>query len=380
MRNNFGTKLLCGLLISLSVCAFVVATCIDVDFWTSIAKSDLAKLEYAGGSVIFRGVVFLFAAVVALQWRAGKHKASMFAGLILLTFASIGISSIVGFGARERMAPTMIAEAKYEAELKAKQQADTLSATLRNEQIAFLREQAKKAPGPQSRQVAYDALANGTFGTVEVKAAPVAEITDPLATALNARFPEWSVQDIQFVTSVAFGVCLILAEIACMSFGVAMWPKAPEPRKEEAVPVVDNLSKADDVRPSADIIRPEQFAKVKQPTAKIADDPEEAAVEALATDLFGEVREHLSDVAGIEEFWNTQTRPAAAARISAKSFYQSYAGWAASKDLRPASAQMFGRVASRLGIDRDKTNPSQWAYVGRALVLDGDDAAIIMAA
>lgn len=376
MRNNLGTKLLCGLLISLSVCAFVVATCIDVDFWTSIAKSDLAKLEYAGGSVIFRGVVFLFAAVVALQWRAGKRKASMLAGLILLTFASIGISSVVGFGARERMAPTMMAEAKYEAELKAKQEADALSIKLRNEQIAFLREQAKKAPGPQSRQVAYDALANGTFGTVEVKAAPVAEITDPLATAINARFPAWSVQDIQFATSVAFGVCLILAEIVCMSFGVGMWPKAPDPRKEEAVPVVNDSLTTEDVRPSAEIIRPEQFTKTSQPKAE---DKEEAAVEALATDLFGDVQEHMTDVAAIEQFWGTQTRPAPVARIAAKAMYTAYCGWAASKSLRPASAQMFGRVASRLGMERDKTNPSQWAYVGRALI-DVDDGAVILAA
>lgn len=379
-KANLGRYILCISLIVVGFSAYAVSSILDVDYWTTQATTERGKIEWGAAAVIFQTMTFLFAGVVALLLREKKFMSATLATVVLGFFMAYGMSSVVGFGARERISKTVVATEQQAADAKAVIATNAESARLRNEHIDFLRSQVKKAPGPQSRQVALDALGQATFGTLEIKAEPVrSAMIDPQAEALNKLFPQWSVENIQFASTIAFGIGLILSKILCFAFGVALWPKAPEPRKEESVPVVDTLSKTEDARPSADIIRPEQFAKVKQPTAK-ADDPEEAAVEALATDLFGEVREHLSDVAGIEEFWNTQTRPAAAARISAKSFYQSYAGWAASKDLRPASAQMFGRVASRLGIDRDKTNPSQWAYVGRALVLDGDDAAIIMAA
>lgn len=376
LRANFWLYVLSTVMVLAGVAAGVIGTAIDFDVWTSTATTPLAEINYGGGSIIFGVCTLTFAACASRLWRDHRVIFGFSALLVLLGFSVVSMVGIVGSGTKERLVPYTEGQAELLAKQEAIRQTNALQKSYVDKQLAYLQERGRQAKGPQSKQAAYTS-ASETFGALEVKPEPVlAARKDPIAEAINSLHPEWSIESIILVTSVAWGIALKLAEMLLIGFGVAMWPKAPLPRKEEAVPTADNLSEVQDVRPSAEIIRPEQFTKTSQPKAE---DKEEAAVEALATDLFGDVQEHMTDVAAIEQFWGTQTRPAPVARIAAKAMYTAYCGWAASKSLRPASAQMFGRVASRLGMERDKTNPSQWAYVGRALI-DVDDGAVILAA
>jgi hypothetical protein len=374
IRENFGRYLLCLLLMAAGIGAFIIATMADVDYWTSVAQSDLAKIEYGGGAVIFRTVTFLFACVVALQWRHGQLKSSTLAGFVLTAFALFGMVSIVGFNARERIAPTLEADARLAAEKTAQAKSEALSLELREGQIAFLREQAEKVrKHPKAAQSAYDALGSATFGTISVKPEPTEKITDPLAASLHFVYPAISVKGWQFITAIAWGIGLIIAEMMCMGFAVGMWPRhlaLQVANVEQDVPdggtvldpfrgAIDTAKEGTGGAPS-NVVRPE----FKRP-----------ATEAPQASLFADDDDldmRLSEVEGIEEFWQTRTRAASAATIGCRSMYRHYVDWATENDLDPASQQKFGRVLTDLGAHRDTTS-RHWTYVGRALIVGDDD-------
>lgn len=362
MRENFGTKLLCSLLILCGFGAFCIKTMVEFDYWYSVGNSFLAKVEYGGGSIVFSMITFLFAAVVASQWRKGKLSNFMigaFAAVILTSFAGVGITSIIGFGSRERIVPYAQAKADRDFALQEYTEAKTIKKDREDSQIKFLRAEASRLKKPANKQAAYDALGNATFGTTEIIAPPkLATVSDPQAEAIQRLRPDWEIESIQFWTTFAWGIALYVAEIVCMGFGVALWP-APQPRTKAAIPVADKDE--DDDRPSAEIIRPEQFAARPAP-AMAAEEP------VVDRELDLAVDEVLTTVEQIEEFWKTQTRPAAAARIQASTMYRAYTAWCGGQEINPASQQLFGRESKKLGYDKDKSNKSAWFYVGRALI------------
>lgn len=389
-RQTLGVRVLCTALFLVGLAAFAIATMLDVDYWVSVARSDLAKWEYGGGSVVFRSVSFLFAAVVAYQWRKGGVSGvvmGVFAGIVLLSFASIGMSSVLGFGARERIVPYEQAKADAAFTQKQFERAQARQEKLEDAAIAqqkqdkarmfaFLEKQASRTKYVRSKQAAYDAMGQAALTApsfkTEVVAAPQIDVPhDPQAEAIASFLAlfGWTVTiaAIQLATTAAFGIGLIIAEMVCMGFAVAMWPKAPEPReivRTEAEPDGGTVLKATEaaaggVPASAEIIHPPQF---QQPATATAEDSQQS-------ELFHDIDEHLTQREGVEQFWEEATRPAAAARIGATTMYHAYRAWCEkqARPLEPVTQRKFGMISGTL-VDKDDSSNKGWFYLGRALV------------
>lgn len=396
IRQHFGQYLLCIGLFAASLAAFGISTLIDFDYWTSVAKSDLSKIEYGGGSIVFRSVTFLFAAVVAVQWRKstlGGWAKGGFAAVILLSFASIGMSSILGFGARERIVPYEQSKAEAAAKIGAFDKAETRRIALEDaeiarkhqkedDQISFLRSQAEKVRGPQSRQVTYDAMAPLTGFATEVIPAPTVILppkiemaSDPQAEALHGLFPSWSIENIQIATTAIFGVGLIVAEMVSMGFAVGMWPKYQPPAAQTVTrgyTVEDDVVVLEPKLPElqgADIIHPPQFARTEQ--AAIVGEPVEDD-EPNQGDLLRDVDEHMTAGEQVAEFWAARTRMASGATITATAMYDAFVAWAreAYPNGTPMKQKMFGNYSGHI-CDRQKIAGLN-NYINRAIVVEGD--------
>ena len=406
-RQTLGARVLCSALFVVGLAAFLIATAIDVDYWWNVARSDLAKLEYAGGSIVFRSVSFLFAGVVAYQCRRGTLSGwamGGFAALVLVSFASIGMSSVLGFGSRERIVPYEQAQANAVAQQDAFVEAKARQLKLENEMIArqrklqddnikFLQKQASNSRRSTTRQLSYDALGQATFGpapefkTVVIEAPTIKAASDPQAEAIHKLVPDWSIASIQLWTTAAFGIGLIIAEMVCMGFAVGMWPKAPVPtaesepkgRKEE--PDIETVVGVEAPAKSAEIIHPAQFSHPAR--ASIVEEP----VETLAqSELFGDVEEHMSQMESIKAFWEQGTRRARAARIGASAMYRAYQTWCEDRKMIPVTQRKFGLesgvLADDLNLEKDTSSNKAWFYLGRAIVLDqeGGEPELLMAA
>lgn len=386
-RQTLGARILCSALFLVGLAAFAVATSLDVDYWVSVARTDLAKWEYGGGSIIFRSVSFLFAAVVAYQWRKGtlgSIVAGLFAAIVLASFASIGMSSVLGFGARERIVPYQQAEADAAAQrqafedsrarqLKLEDDALVRQHKLQDGQIDYLRRQASGSKRAANKQAAYDALGQATFGSVptfktEVITAPkIVAATDPQAEAIHELVPSWSINKIQLATTAAFGIGLIVAEMVCMGFAVGMWPKAAVPSRRGAateVPDMAELKAEGTVIAPANVVYPPAYHLVQA----LVEEPQK--VVAVQEELFNDgepLNLILTPEETVEAFWSEATRPAAAARIGATAMHRAYAAWCADRGLQPSSSQKFGRVSRGL-CDKDERSKSATYYIGRAIL------------
>lgn len=373
--SDYGRQALCIFLILTGLAAYGIAATIDIDYWSSQAVTDRGKLEWGGSALVFQTMTFLFAGVVAVLLRQRKFGIALLGGIVLSFYMIYGMSSIVGFGGRERISKTVSADERHKSQLDAVVTANAQSTQLRAAHIKFLQEQVAKTKRPESKQVAIDALGQATFGTIEVLPAPVKEqMADPQAEFLHMLFPSWTVESIQFASTIAFGIGLIFAKIFCFAFGVGLWPVS-EPRKSKAKPEQEIIADAPET--PSNIIHPPQFAKATPSPAMVADETEAEPVDpALARD----VEKYVNEVDQVEEFWGSQTRVASEARISCTTMYKAYCNWAKARGHNPASSQMFGRVATRIGIERDKRKASAWAYMGRALVGESEAAPLLMVA
>lgn len=382
MRENFGRYLLCCLLMAVGLGAFAIKSWIDVEYWVSQAVTPAGKWQFGGAAFVFCLASLAFTCAIASRLRekitAWNVFGTVLATGVLMYVTAYGMASIVGFGARERTQPYHQTVAENEAKQQAYSDAKARQIKLQDEQIAFLRAQAAKSKKKENKQAAYDALGQATFGTTAVIAAPtVAASADPQAEALHRLFPEYSIEEIQNLWVGAFGVGLLLVELFGMGFGVGMWPKYQA--KAESLPAAKETAPATEIPPepvpvASNIIHPPQFA-AKAPVAEIAPEPDDASPE-----LELEVAEHMTEVEQVNEFWDTQTRPAEAARIGVTTMYDTYRAWATKRNLRPASQKKFGTVATARGILRDKRDASAWAYLGRGLVHDGQEAGLLMVA
>lgn len=380
LRANFWLYALSTVMILAGIGAGIIGTAIDFDVWTSTATTPLAKMNYGGGSIIFGICTLTFAACASRLWRDHRVIFGGAAFLVLVGFSLVSMVGIVGSGTKERLVPYAEGQAELLAKQEAVRQTNALQKSYVDKQLAYLQERGRQAKGPQSKQAAYTS-ASETFGSLEVKPEPVlATRKDPIAEAINSLRPDWHIETIILVTSVAWGIALKLAEMLLIGFGVAMWPKAPAraesaPAAKETAPEVVRIETPPEAAPVAsNIIHPPQFAG-KAPVAEIAPEPEDVSPE-----LQLEVREHLTEVEQVNEFWATQTRPAPAASIGVTAMYKHYCGWAAENDLRPVSQKKFGTIASNNGIVRDKRDTSCWKYVGHAIVSDGQEAGLLMVA
>lgn len=377
-RANFWLYALSTVMVLAGIAAGVIGTLIDYDVWTSTATTPLAKINYGGGSIIFGICTLTFAACASRLWRDHRVVFGISAFLVLIGFSLVSMVGIVGSGTKERLVPYAEGQAELLAKQEAVRQTNALQKSYVDNQLTYLQERGRAAKGPQSKQAAYTS-ASETFGSLEVKPVPVlATRKDPIAEAINSLRPEWPIETIILVTSVGWGVALKLAEMLLIGFGVAMWPKAPA--KTESLPAAKIEPPVTEEKPEpapvdSNVIHPPQFA-AKAPVAEIAPEPEPE--DDVSPELQFEVREHMTEVEQVNEFWDTQTRPAPAARIGVTSMYEIYCRWAAANDLRPVKQKKFGMVATARGIERDKRDTSAWAYVGRAVV--GQEHDLLMVA
>lgn len=386
--RNFGRYLLCGLLMVIGISAFGLATLVDYDYWTSQAKSDLARIEYGGGAIVFRSITFLFACVAAVKLRDKLWGQAFGAGLVLFVFAAIGMTSIIGFGARERMVPQMQADAKYEARKDALAQAQVKADDIRNKQTKFLQDQARAAPGPQSRGVAYDALSRATqLVTIETADEPVKDITDPQAAALNAIVPNISINNWQIITTVAWGISFIVGEMVCMGFAITMLPRYVAAAAEATLVTMTEGGGGEPV--AANVVYPD-FNRLSQPqkrpvTAELdvagamavpAPKPARAAAQG---DLLADIDEVMRPAELVKAFWDNKTVPQGRAKIGATTAFEAYCDYCKEIGEQASKQKRFGIESAKYGIAREALkNSARYYYLGRAIV--GEDGQLTMAA
>ncbi len=400
IKQNFGTYMLCIGLFFAACAAFAIATAMDVTYWLGIAKDDMSRLEFAGGAVVFRVTAFLFAAVAAWQFKRGTFGSIALGAVscaLVIGFASLGVTSVIGFNARERIEPYKQAKAYETAQIAAFEEAKARQIKLEDAEIArkhaaqdaqigFLRDQARVAKGPQSRQVTYDAMAPLTGFSTEVVptqaviAPPkIAAASDPGAEAIQARFPQYTVEDIQLAIALAWGIGPFIAEMFCLGFAVGMWPKYQPPARTalaDGGTVIAPVADAQTIELSAaNIIHPPQFA-ARPAQASIVEEPVEEPVQG---ELLSEVDAHMTALDQVAEFWEERTRPAKAAMITATAMYKAYVAWceSAHPQRTPLSQKMFGTVSTRI-CERTKFNGNN-NYVGRAII-GATEGELLMAA
>jgi hypothetical protein len=359
MTGKRGQYALCVALILGGLFCLAITVTVNLMQGYTLGTTEVSRRLYGAAALAVDVVgVAMFAALTGLLYRHGALWKARALSLVVLGFMGFSMIMFYGFGATHRIAPTLEASARHAAQVAATRAAAAKADALRESQLAFLRSEASKAStmalntrlskdkreeARAARQAAYDQLASGTFGEIEVSAEPVAPIVDPQALALSED-TGLSLETVQKLLTVSLGILLIVAKALSFGYGFRLWPEAS---------ATGDKSKDDAGTTAAETV--ETVSGPPLPVAANDDKPTRSEatarddVDQLALLLTGEVERHVAAIDQVAEFVASATRPARAARVLASDVHNHYRAWAAARGYLPElSANKFGRCMSEL--------------------------------
>jgi hypothetical protein len=379
----------CYLLLLVGLAAFCVSAWIDVDYWTSIAKTERAKWEWGAASIVFQLMVLAFAGFVGLNIRSRSWLAVFLGGVILSCYTLYNVGSVIGFGARERIEPARTAMVNQQRRDDAVAEQNALQMSLRTKYIEELRSKVEAADKKllgnlttkqreelrAQREADERARGEAYFKDVEVKISDVdTAMVDPQAATLAAIFTFLTLEAAQIIVNAAFGIGIVFAKMFCWTAAFAYWP-APRIlatqtlRREDApdTPANENVEGDD-----------EDDDPVPSPSPKEPGPPPPAVAEPVSVIDLGNLSEVTANqletakkdqnaLQWVGRFFDEATRPALGNRLRSTSVLAHYNKWAEALGGPHLASTGFGRFSTDLRINKDRGSRS-YAYLDIELV------------
>ncbi len=364
--RSYGQYALCVLLILGGLVCLTITSGSNLDVAVSLASTMGGKVFYGAGALVVDVVgVALFACVVGYLFRDGHYLAGAGMSVIVACFMTFSMVTFYGFGVKERISKTEVAQKTHDAEVSADAATLARKDAVRNRLLDDLQMETENVSSlliaksaNVNREVAKAAIhesrnrkAEIAFSDIEVKAGPIYVDPDPMAKAI-AEDTGLSISAVQKVLTLGLGVLLILAKGLAFGFGFGMWPKETDSEPEE-----------------------DKAVTLAYPSPTVANDTAAPQLIHRQVDFPMAAPTMVNAYDQVKEFYEEATQESRSSH-TATEIYRHYRDWALKKDYLPElTHQAFGRATKTLMTEgkvsiQRRIGSAGVEYLGRAPMYD----------